>query len=88
MGSKTDNGISILTYPNPVSNELRITIPAQWQNRKVLYEVLNANGQIAKRTETISSSQTESINVSNLSPGFYIVRVNCEGQTAQQKIVK
>jgi hypothetical protein len=28
------------------------------------------------------------VNVSSLSPGFYIVRVSFEGQTAQQKIVK
>ncbi|MBK9382821.1 MAG: T9SS type A sorting domain-containing protein [Chitinophagaceae bacterium] len=53
-----------------------------------MYEVFNSNGQIAKRAETSNSSQTETINVTNLAPGFYIVRVSCEGQIAQQKIVK
>ena len=80
--------ISILTYPNPVTNELRITIPANWQNKKVSYELYNANGQIAKKTETANGSQTETLNVSGLNTGFYIVRVACDGQTAQQKIVK
>ena len=86
--SQEENKITILTYPNPVSNELRITVPANWQNKKAVYEVFNSNGQIAKRTETSNSSQTETINVTNLAPGFYIVRVSCEGQIAQQKIVK
>ncbi|MGB3004925.1 MAG: T9SS type A sorting domain-containing protein, partial [Chitinophagaceae bacterium] len=88
IGSKTDNAVSILTYPNPVTNELRITIPANWQNKKAVYEIYNPNGQVAKRNETASSSQTETINVSSLAPGYYIVKVICEGQTAQQKIIK
>lgn len=88
IDSKEGNNITILTYPNPVSNELRITVPANWQNKKAVYEMFNANGQIAKRTETANSSQTEVINVTSLAPGFYIVRVSCEGQVAQQKIVK
>lgn len=88
IDSKESNSIAILTYPNPVNNELRITVPANWQNKKAVYELFNANGQIAKRIETANSSQTEAINVASLAPGFYIVRVSCEGQVAQQKIVK
>jgi len=86
---KTDaNSISILTFPNPVMNELRITVPNNWQNKQTVFELFNANGQIASRKATTGSNQTETINTSNLAPGFYIVRVSCDGQTAQQKIVK
>ena len=88
ISKQTENGISIVTYPNPVSNEVRITIPANWQNKKVVYELFSANGKAAKRIETANSSQTETINVSSLSPGFYIVRVSFDGQTAMQKIIK
>ncbi|MBK5269643.1 MAG: T9SS type A sorting domain-containing protein [Bacteroidia bacterium] len=88
FGKQTENTISIITYPNPVSNELRITIPNNWQNKKVTYEVFNSNAQVSKKLETANSSQTESINVSVLAPGFYVVRVMCEGQIAQQKIIK
>jgi hypothetical protein len=84
----SENGMTLLTYPNPAINEVRITIPANWQNKKVIYEIYNAAGKTVKRKETASSSQTEIINVSNLSAGFYIVRVSFEGQTAQQKIIK
>ncbi len=81
-------GIILTTYPNPVVNELKVTIPANWQNKKVVYELFSANGQTAKKTETASSSQTETLNVSNLNSGLYFVIVTCEGQTAKQKIVK
>jgi Secretion system C-terminal sorting domain len=88
IGKQTEQTITILTYPNPVSNELKITLPDNWQNKKVIFEIYNANGQASKRTENANSGQTETLNVSNLGQGFYFVRVSCEGQTAQQKIVK
>lgn len=81
-------GIVLSTYPNPAVNELKVTIPAAWQSKVATYEVVNTNGQVAKRVVTGNSSQTETINVSSLAPGFYIVKVTCEGQTALQKIIK
>jgi Secretion system C-terminal sorting domain len=83
-----ENNISIVAFPNPVSNELRVSIPANWQNKKVTYEIFNGNGQVSQKSETASSSQTEALNVSTMPPGFYIVRVTCDGRMAQQKILK
>ena len=88
IARQSEKIVSIVTFPNPATNEVRITIPANWQNKKVVYELFNANGKTAKRIETANSSQTETVNVSSLAPGFYIVKVICEGQIAQQKIVK
>ena len=88
ISKQTENAITIVAFPNPVITEVRISIPNEWQNKKVTYEVLNANGQVSKKSETGSSSQTETVNMSTLARGFYIVRVSCEGQTARQKIVK
>ena len=34
LSKQTDNTVTILTYPNPAINELRITIPTKWQNKK------------------------------------------------------
>src|SRR5206468_4202245 len=88
-GKQSDNNIiTVNTYPNPAGNELRITIPNNWQNKKVIFEVLNVNGQVAKKSENASSSQTENLNVSLLVRGLYFVIVSCEGQTVQQEIVK
>ena len=85
-----ENGqkISVTTYPNPVSNELRVTISSNWQNKKVVYEIINTNGQVSLSKQIANSSQTETINTGNLVPGFYIARVTCDGVTTQQKIVK
>lgn len=88
ISKQTENTITLVTYPNPVSNEVRITIPANWQNKKVAYELLNTNGQTAKKIVTTGSSKTETINVSSLNSGLYIVKVTCEGQSAIQKIIK
>jgi Secretion system C-terminal sorting domain len=88
ISKQAEKTVLITTYPNPVSNEVRVTIPANWQNKKLVYEIYNASGRIAKRIETANSNQTEIINVSTLTPGFYIVRVNYAGETAQQKIIK
>ena len=85
---QSENTVTILTYPNPVTSELRITIPANWQGKKVKYELLNANSQVVKRTETGSGSQTETMSVSSLTPGLYVVRVGCGTESATQKIIK
>jgi len=88
VGKQTEKSTSIVTYPNPVRNEIRVTIPAAWQNKKVVYEVYNAAGIVTNRKETTGSSQTETIDASSMAPGFYIVKVSFEGQVAQQKIIK
>lgn len=87
MQEATDKA-GILAYPNPVASELRITIPQNWQGKAVNYEVVNVSGQTAKRITIGSSSQTETVDLSHLAPGFYLVKVSCNGETAQQKIVK
>jgi Secretion system C-terminal sorting domain len=88
IGKKSETNVTISAYPNPANNELRITLPSNWQSKRVVYELFSANGQTAKRTENANSSQTETMNISNLAPGFYVVRVTCNGETAQQKIIK
>jgi hypothetical protein len=85
---KNEQSISILTYPNPVSTELRVTIPTNWQGKKVSYELLNSNGQVMLSNITVTGSQIESMNVNSLAPGFYIVKVSCNGETSHQKIIK
>lgn len=88
ISKEMEQTISIVTYPNPVSNELRITVPSNWQGKKVSYEVLDNHGRIIIKTEPSNSSQTETLNVASLAPGFYLARVTCSGETALQKIIK
>ncbi len=88
LTKQSNNDLSIFTYPNPVASELRITIPTSWQNKQVSYEIFNVRGQLSKRIVEKASSQTEAVNVSNLTDGMYVVKVSCEGQSVIQKIIK
>jgi hypothetical protein len=87
IGEQTET-VKIMTYPNPVGNEVRVTIPASWQNKEVKYEVFNTNGQIVIVKMNTNASQTEVIDMKNISRGLYIVKLTNGTQTAQQKIIK
>ena len=86
--SKETSTATILTYPNPAVSEVRITIPQNWQGKQVNYEIVNVSGQTVKRTTVGNSSQTEVIALNSLNSGYYLVKVSCNGETAQQKIIK
>lgn len=88
IGKTNNEVISILAYPNPATSTIKVTVPSGWQNKKAVFEILGLNGQVMNRTETANTSQTELINISKLSAGVYFVKVSCEGQVAQQKIIK
>lgn len=83
-----NSSINILTFPNPMVNELRVTIPTNWQGKLVQFEIINSNGQILQRVIKGSSSQTEVLNASGLSTGMYIVKATCGTQSALQKVIK
>lgn len=80
--------VLVQAYPNPVVNELRVTIPASWQNQTVSYEVYNINGNMVKRITNNSASQTETMNVRDLGAGSYVVKAYTKDETASQRIVK
>ena len=80
--------IQVQAYPNPVVNELRITVPATWQSQQVSYEVYNTNGNMVKRVSNASASQTETLSVADLGTGTYIVKAYTKGEVASQRIVK
>lgn len=88
IGNRNETGLSLTVYPNPVQQDLRVTIPAVWQNKKLVYEMIAVSGQVVNRTQSGNSSQTETLNVRSLAPGMYYVRVTCEGQMIQHKIIK
>jgi len=80
--------LTIQAYPNPAINELRITIPGNWQNKKVQYEIYSVNGQSVRKLNCNNAGQTESIDVSQLTAGSYIIKVIAENEIATQQFVK
>ncbi len=87
IGDLNEN-MSVAAYPNPVVSELRITIPASWQNSTITFDLYNANGQIVKHSVSGKVSQTEILNVNELTAGLYIMKVSNGNETAVQRIVK
>jgi hypothetical protein len=80
--------MQVLAYPNPVVNELRITVPSAWQSKQVSYEVYNMNGSMVKRITSANASQTEILNVKDLGTGTYVVKAYTQTETLSQRIVK
>ncbi|MFL5789262.1 MAG: T9SS type A sorting domain-containing protein [Flavisolibacter sp.] len=80
--------VQLTSFPNPVTNELRVTFPNNWQNKKILIEIYSEYGTRLKAQEINNASQTESIQVAELSRGVYIVKASCNSLTIGQRIIK
>lgn len=80
--------VNVQAYPNPVVNELRITIPATWQDKPVAYEVFSINGNILKHVVSNNANQTEVLSMINLNAGMYFVKVRSGNETAVKQIMK
>ena len=78
---ETTNIEGLNLYPNPVSNgKVYITSKNDSDKEIIIFDVL---GKKVLQT-TISSRE---LGVSNLSPGFYIIRINEGGATATRKLI-
>jgi len=88
LTSNNEQSLVLATYPNPVVSQLNVTIPAQWQGKAVKLELYSVSGVQLQVIELSNASQTEIMQVGNLSKGVYLVKATCENQTAQQRIVK
>lgn len=85
---KEAQSLTLATYPNPVNDQVRITLPASWQGKRVNLEMYNSNGVLVQNTQFGNASQTETMQISKVARGMYVVKAVCEGETAQQRIVK
>lgn len=82
------SGVAISTYPNPVQSELRITIPDSWQSQRVVYDMYSANGTRIKRYVNDRASQTETIQLADVYPGTYVIKLSSGSESAVQRIIK
>jgi len=85
---KSEEGLKILAYPNPVVNDVRVTIPQNWQGKNISYRLTNASGQLIKSYSVQYASQTEVIAMSHVPAGMYIMSVTNGSETAVQSVVK
>ena len=84
--AELNDEVKILAYPNPVTTELRVTLPQDWQNTKLAFALYNVNGQLVKQVVNNRSGQTETINVSDIPVGLYMMKVINGDQSAVQRL--
>jgi len=84
----TENKIQVSTFPNPVVNELRVMVPAEWQEKTLTYEIYNSNGVMMSRVQNAKAAQVQQLNVQSLNSGNYIVRVSNGSTVSTSKFVK
>ncbi len=82
------NTVQISTFPNPVTSEVRVLVPAEWQEKAVTYEIYNSTGILVQRVQNQKAAQVQQINVQNLNGGNYIVKVSNGSVTSTSKIIK
>ena len=76
---------SISLSPNPVKDIISITVPTDTVVNS--YEIYDINGKVVKTLNSATSSISE-INVSELSVGNYILKLNSDKGTASKKFIK
>jgi spore germination protein YaaH len=81
--SEVQNQIQII--PNPASEEFLLVLPAKDFSTARL-EIFRADGQFIQ-TKTLTSKETR-VDISNLSTGVYIVKVEMDGQRFTKRLVK
>jgi hypothetical protein len=84
LGNESDTA-KIAAYPNPVVNELHISIPQNWQNKTVNGQLLNTNGSIIK---TFNIQQSAILAMSDVPAGTYYIKVVNGKEMSIQPIVK
>ncbi len=77
-GIEEGSNIAVAVYPNPANDVLNI----RTANRVVEVRILNLTGQV------ISSSNTSTVNVSELPTGTYLIQVTTDNGTANMKFNK
>ena len=80
--------IALQLYPNPAVNELRVTIPENWQGKTVQYTLFSTTGQVMKSFNRATASQTETVDLSNLPTGAYLIKAATSEESAIQRFVK
>jgi hypothetical protein len=78
----------IVTYPNPVVNDLHISLPQNWQNKTVNCMLLNASGLIIKSLTIQQAGLTATIIMREVPAGMYFVKAISGKEMCTQTIVK
>ncbi len=82
INNSETNGFAI--YPNPVKNDLKITVPTGYKNASIT--IFNSEGkQVLKG---VLEAAQNNINVSSINNGIYNIQISNGSKTMSQKFIK
>jgi hypothetical protein len=80
---KMESGFKL--FPNPPSNQITFQVPNEYVGKSILY-ITDLNGRIRLRLNVLNSIQT--INISHLNNGFYLLRLVGNSKFHSLKFIK
>jgi hypothetical protein len=86
--TKETETLKLIAYPNPVAEQVKITLPSSWQGKPVVLELYNRNGNLIQSIQFENAGKSEALQVEKIAKGFYMMRAICNGEVAQQRFVK
>ena len=90
VGIRSFNSVfkNMLVGPNPVKEEIKIVMD-ELSEAEIKYEIQNNLGQILIESTYITSGNKETlINVQNLEPGVYFIKLSCSDIIVNYKFIK
>jgi hypothetical protein len=85
---KVANVAVITTYPNPTVNELTISVPNNWQGKKLALQVFNLDGLPVKEVIRENATDKEMMKLNDLETGYYIVKATSGSESLSKRILK
>ena len=79
--------LSFAIWPNPVVDQLNVTIPEEVNVKGMSIQVFDMTGRLVQSLPTLSSNQVE-VDMKGLSSGTYFVKIKGNGFDKTERIVK
>ncbi|MEI2748394.1 MAG: T9SS type A sorting domain-containing protein [Ferruginibacter sp.] len=76
---------SVKIYPNPATNQLQVSVKDEIAANSSL-KIIDAKGVVVMEQRMQRNPQP--VNVSKLTPGFYLVKINNNGNIITEKFIK
>ncbi len=80
--------ISLQVFPNPATNQVAVTLPANLQQQQVLYEVINQQGVRVKSIQQLKAPQVQVVETASLPKGIYYLQVRSGSTVSSKQFIK
>jgi hypothetical protein len=85
IGGSTVNTLQVELFPNPAREQVTVICPAYSEYAQIEAEFVNAVGKVAMKVQL--SSQSTRLDLNDMDPGVYFVKITSETGTVIKKLV-